>query len=195
MQRTSAPNIAGAHLLQRARGYWRARFHATCEGVESFLERARGQLPSWLVVGFGAGIASWFARWTERVAGGPLPLRRSGNRRVRLRRRPAGAGDWLARASGCAGCALIWLRSEWVRAPRLERPMVATFDAMLERVEPIASKGDLRPDPRAAGFCSAGSPARVHEGRDGSIWNRCRCEGPGSRPNCASATHGFARIA
>jgi hypothetical protein len=29
--------------------------------VESFLERERGQLPSWLVVGFGAGIASWFA--------------------------------------------------------------------------------------------------------------------------------------
>ena len=61
MQRTSAPNIAGAHLLQRARGYWRARFLGTREGVEGFLERERGQLPSWLVVGFGAGIASWFA--------------------------------------------------------------------------------------------------------------------------------------
>lgn len=61
MQRTSAPNIAGAHLLQRARGYWTVRFHATREGVESFLERERGQLPSWLIVGFGAGIASWFA--------------------------------------------------------------------------------------------------------------------------------------
>jgi competence protein ComEC len=28
--------------------------------VESFLERERGQLPSWLVVGFAAGIACWF---------------------------------------------------------------------------------------------------------------------------------------
>ena len=61
MQRTSAPNIAGAHLPQRARGYWTVRFHATREGVESFLERERAQLPLWLVVGFGAGIASWFA--------------------------------------------------------------------------------------------------------------------------------------
>jgi competence protein ComEC len=37
------------------------RFHATREGVENFLERERAQLPLWLVVGFGAGIASWFA--------------------------------------------------------------------------------------------------------------------------------------
>src|SRR5512147_1578910 len=29
MQRTSAPNIAGALLPQRARGYWTVRFHAT----------------------------------------------------------------------------------------------------------------------------------------------------------------------
>ena len=50
---------------------------------------------------------------------------------------------WLGLAL-TLGCGLIWLRSEWVRAPRLERPMVTTFDAKVERVEPIASKGDLR---------------------------------------------------
>ena len=57
----SAPNIAGAHLPQHARGYWKTRFDAAREGVEAFLERERGQLPIWLVVGFGAGIACWFA--------------------------------------------------------------------------------------------------------------------------------------
>ena len=56
----SAPNIAGAHLPQHARGYWKARFDAAREGAEAFLERERGQLPIWLVIGFGAGIACWF---------------------------------------------------------------------------------------------------------------------------------------
>lgn len=50
---------------------------------------------------------------------------------------------WLGLALAL-GCGLIWLRSEWVRAPRLERPMVTAFDANVEKVEPIASKGDLR---------------------------------------------------
>ena len=54
MQRMSAPNIAGAHLPQHARGYWKARFDAAREGAEAFLERERGQLPIWLVIGFGA---------------------------------------------------------------------------------------------------------------------------------------------
>jgi competence protein ComEC len=61
MQWTSAPNIAGAPLPQRARGYWRARFSAAREGIEAFLEVERAQLPPWFVVGFGTGIGAWFA--------------------------------------------------------------------------------------------------------------------------------------
>ena len=56
----SAPNIVGAPLPQRARGYWKARIQSARGGVESFLERERGQLPLWLVACFGAGIACWF---------------------------------------------------------------------------------------------------------------------------------------
>nr|MBA2635357.1 hypothetical protein [Sphingomonas sp.] len=51
----------GAPLPQRARGYWKAHFSAVREGVEAFLERERAQLPPWFVVGFGTGIAAWFA--------------------------------------------------------------------------------------------------------------------------------------
>ena len=58
-------------------------------------------------------------------------------------RRLERAIGWLGLAAAL-GCGLIWLRSEWVRAPRLERPVVTSFDATVERVEPIASKGDLR---------------------------------------------------
>src|SRR6185503_19678953 len=61
MQWTSAPNIGEAPLPQRARGYWKARFSAAGEGLEKLLEAERAQLPPWFVVGFGVGIAAWFA--------------------------------------------------------------------------------------------------------------------------------------
>ena len=61
MQWTSAPNIEGAPLPQRARGYWEAQFSAIREKAEAFLEAERAQLPPWFVVGFGTGIAAWFA--------------------------------------------------------------------------------------------------------------------------------------
>ena len=61
MQWTSAPNIGEAPLPQRARGYWRTRFSAVEEVLEKLLEAERAQLPPWFVVGFGTGIAAWFA--------------------------------------------------------------------------------------------------------------------------------------
>ena len=60
MQWTSAPNIEGAPLPQRARGFWKAQFSAAREKVEAFLEAERAQLPPWAVVAFGTGIAAWF---------------------------------------------------------------------------------------------------------------------------------------
>lgn len=50
---------------------------------------------------------------------------------------------WLG-LSLALGCGLIWLRSEWVAAPRLERPVVTTFEARVEQVEVMAAKSDLR---------------------------------------------------
>lgn len=113
--------------------------------MESFLERERGQLPLWLVVGFGAGIASWFAlddsqAWLAIIfvgLGGAVGgFSFDGGRLER-------AIGWLGLALAL-GCGLIWLRSEWVAAPRLDRPKVATFVARVEQVEHIAAKGDVR---------------------------------------------------
>jgi competence protein ComEC len=121
------------------------RFHATREGVESFLERERAQLPLWLVVGFGAGIASWFAldgssEWMAVICiGAGLAVAGFSFEGGRLERAIGWLGLTLA-----LGCGLIWLRSEWVAAPRLERPVVTTFDARVEQVEVMAAKGDLR---------------------------------------------------
>ena len=61
MQRTSAPNIAGAPLPQQARGFWKAYGSGTFEWLERLLEAERAQLPPWFVVGFGTGITAWFA--------------------------------------------------------------------------------------------------------------------------------------
>ena len=66
MQWTSAPNIGEAPLPQRARSYWKTRISAAREEIEKLLEAERAQLPPWFVVGFGSGIAGWFALDTQR---------------------------------------------------------------------------------------------------------------------------------
>ncbi|QIL02222.1 ComEC family competence protein [Sphingomonas sinipercae] len=113
--------------------------------MESFLEAERAQLPPWVVVGFGLGIALWFwldtpVQWFAVLAlssgVGILGFAMVGGRAER-------AAGWFALALAL-GCALIWTRSEWVRAPRLERPVVTSFQATVERVEPLVAKGAVR---------------------------------------------------
>ena len=145
MQWTSAPNIAGAALPQRARRFWETHFGGLRESVEAFLERERGQLPPWFVVGLGTGIAAWFALDQPRdwvaflcvsAALALLGFTLQGGRAER-------AAGWFGLAM-MIGCALVWARSAWVAAPRLERPLVTVFRAKVERVETRVAKKDLR---------------------------------------------------
>jgi competence protein ComEC len=134
-----------APLPKRARSYWKARISALHEGLERLLEAERAQLPPWVVVGFGTGIAAWFAlgqprQWTAvlcvaaglSLAGFLLGNGRSGR-----------ALGWFALAAAC-GCALVWTRADRVAEPRLERPVVAAFDARVERVETLVAKESTR---------------------------------------------------
>jgi len=145
MQWTSAPNIGEAPLPQRARGYWKARFSAAHEGLEKLLEAERAQLPPWLVVGFIVGIAAWFClgepmQWaaflciSAALALGGFVL--GGGRAGR-------ALGWFALAA-TLGCALVWGRSHWVEKPRLERPVVAEFDAKVRGIDHLAAKQTVR---------------------------------------------------
>ena len=126
-------------------GYWRARFGAVRERVEAFLETERAQLPPWFVIGFGAGIAAWFAldtptQWLALVVfGGGAAIAGFVVRGGRAER----ALGWFALAL-MLGCALVWARSAWVAAPRLDRPVITAFEARVERVEPLVAKGDVR---------------------------------------------------
>lgn len=146
--------MEGAPLPQRARGFWKAQVFAVREKVEAFLESERSQLPPWLVVGFGSGIAAWFAlsspsQWEALIAlASGLSIFGFTARGGRAER----AVGWFFLAIAL-GCALAWGRSQWVAAPRLGRPEVVGFTARVEKVEPMVARGSVRltlaPDDRA----------------------------------------------
>ena len=119
-----------APLPQHARSYWKTRFSAIREELEKFLEAERAQLPPWFVVGFGGGIAAWFALGSRTgweaflclaaalcLAGAAPGEGRSGR-----------AMGWFAFAA-LAGCTLIWARSAWVAQPRLDLLGSSLFDS------------------------------------------------------------------
>jgi len=145
MQWTSAPNIGTAPLPQRARSYWKARFPTAVEGLEKLLEAERAQLPPWVVVGLGSGIAAWFAldrprQWQAflclaaalALSGFSAGQKRSGR-----------ALGWFALAAAM-GCALVWARSVLVEQPRLQRAAVTQLGGTVELVEHLASRDKVR---------------------------------------------------
>lgn len=129
--------------------------------LEALAEAERGQLPLWMPVTLGVGIAAWFllpgqGAWlaflllalSVALAGMVLPWG------MRTARAVAWAG-MLA----MLGCALIWWRAERVAAPVLARPVVAAFAGRVERVEPLPAREAVRltmaPD------AGAGLPPRI----------------------------------
>ncbi|HEX6605107.1 MAG TPA: ComEC/Rec2 family competence protein [Sphingomicrobium sp.] len=109
------------------------------------LDVERAQLPPWFAVGFGLGIAAWFAlgfanQWVGflcvSAALGLAGFALGGGRAGR-------ALGWFSLAA-MLGCALVWARAEWVRSPRLERPVVAAFEGRIERVETLVARGTVR---------------------------------------------------
>ncbi|HKP33996.1 MAG TPA: DUF4131 domain-containing protein, partial [Sphingomicrobium sp.] len=106
------------------------------------------------MVGFGSGIAAWFALDTQVewqaflclaaascLAGLVLGQGRAGR-----------ALAWFALAA-TLGCALVWARSAWVALPRIERPKVVEFAGKVELVDHLAARDTVRllltPDDRA----------------------------------------------
>jgi len=145
MQWMSAPNIAGAPLPQQARGFWKARLSAWNERLESLLEAERAQLPPWLVVGLGSGIAAWFAmgsprQWSAVIClGGALFLLGliGGSGR-------AGRAVGMFGLAIALGCTIVWIRADFVGAPRLKRPEVVSFSGRVEMVERLVARQSVR---------------------------------------------------
>ncbi|NLS27164.1 hypothetical protein S2M10_21570 [Sphingomonas sp. S2M10] len=113
-------------------------------GIEHWLEAERGQLPLWLPIAFGAGVAAWFLlddprQWTGflfaalglGMIGALLPGR-------------AGRALLVGGLLLAGGCGSIWWRAERVAAPVLARPVVAVFDADVLRVDTLTARGLVR---------------------------------------------------
>jgi hypothetical protein len=106
--------------------------------------RPSAQLPPWFVVGFGAGIAAWFALDERSQWAAFLCIATGITLGFGLERGRAGrALGWFALAA-TLGCALVWARSEWITAPRLERPLVTNLTGRVLSVDHLAAKERVR---------------------------------------------------
>lgn len=129
--------------------------------IERWLEAEREQLPLWLPVMLGAGIAAWFvlpdaAQWRAAlVALAGMGLAAAAlDGRSRLARIVAIGG--LAAA---VGLGLAWWRADRIAAPVLARPAVVRVVGIVEQVEPLPARElvrlTLRADP------ASGLPPRI----------------------------------
>jgi competence protein ComEC len=114
--------------------------------LEALADAERDQLPLWVPVGLGLGIAAWFTlpdahAWTAfLLAASALAL---GSAAV------AGSTRWaralaIFAATAAIGCGLVWSKSERVAAPRLERARMAEFTAEIESLQRIPAKETVR---------------------------------------------------
>lgn len=127
-----------------------ARWTAACRGIgdtlETRLEAERERIGLWLPVALGAGITAWFVLPTQAHWIGFLLMLAAGllgglllgwHRRV-----------GRVTAIGCGvialGVLLIWGRALWVAAPVLAAPVVTEFAAVVERVEPLPARQQVR---------------------------------------------------
>lgn len=114
--------------------------------AEALFEAERDQLPLWLPIGLGVGIAAWFTlerqpSWLALIALAAA---------VAVTGFALGAGSRGARAvaifalAAALGTALVWLRAESVEVRPIERPVAAEFLAEIEEVEPLPARDTVR---------------------------------------------------
>ncbi len=114
--------------------------------VERWLDAERDQLPLWLPVMLGVGVALWFSLPDSRgweatiLLGGALMLAGfalGAERRI-------GRALLLGGLAMALGCALAWWRAERVAAPVLPRPIVTDVAGRIRSVDVQAAKGNVR---------------------------------------------------
>ena len=150
--------------------------------LERWLEAERDQLPLWIPVALGAGITAWFilpdpAAWRAVLYAflGLSLLAMAIGRHGRAGRTIAIGALLVA-----VGIALIWWRAESAGAAILARPAIVTFEARVERVEPLPPRGLVRL--RLAPGRVVATPARPCTGR------RCWSHGTAGRHDPAQGS-------
>jgi competence protein ComEC len=114
--------------------------------VELWLEHEQTQLPLWLPVFFGLGIAMWFVipthiGWLALIGLGVAVAGLGVSVGVGSR---LGRAMLLAGVLTSSGCAAIWLRSSLLAEATLSRPVVADFNARIVSVEAKATLDQVR---------------------------------------------------
>jgi competence protein ComEC len=114
--------------------------------LEAWFDAERDQLPLWLPVAFGSGIAAWFAlpdkaAWTgfllAACAGLTASLALGGGTRW-------GKSIAIFGFAAALGCMHIWAKAERVAAPPLGYARMAQFDAAVETSQRLAARQSVR---------------------------------------------------
>ena len=179
----SAPSIAVKPLQTGLARVFGGHVAAIGAHLEALADRERDQLPLWLPVGVGLGVAAWFwlpdqSAWTAfmllaaAAALAPLAL--------------APASRWSrALAVFCVaallGCANIWWKAERVAAPRLAYAQLARFDATIDTAQRLPAKGIVRL------VVSPSGPSRPPPGSASTSSRRRPALGSSPAPPSASA--------
>jgi len=124
----------------------RAGFPSATAWIETRLDAERDQLPLWVPVAVGLGIAAWFRLPGSRLWIAFLLLAAA----LALLPQALVPGTRTARALSLfalfamLGCGDIWWEAQRVAAPRLERERAATFTADVEQVQALAASDAIR---------------------------------------------------
>jgi competence protein ComEC len=120
------------------------RVAALFASAESFLEREREALPLWWVVAFGLGIALWLTLPGPDSWRACLLLTAGIGVGARLLQGRLAHALFAGSLAVALGLGLVWLRSDLVQAPRIERPAIRTFDATVSSVDPLVARDSVR---------------------------------------------------
>ena len=138
----SAPSIGDEARQTRRTRHWGPIWDALEARLEILFEKERDQLPLWLPVGFGLGIAAWFTLSDARAWTAFL-LISAATALAALGLAPAtrwGRATAIFAFAAAIGCALIWVRAERAAAPVLQHPQMRTFVANVESVQPLPAQ-------------------------------------------------------
>lgn len=121
-------------------------WHRVRDRAEDWAEAERTQIPLWMPVGLGLGIAAWFLLPDPRAwvafaclsagAGLAAAVLADGGRIPRM--------VWVLALLMVAGLSLAWLRAESVAAPILIRPVIADVMARVDDTERLAARRMVR---------------------------------------------------
>lgn len=113
--------------------------------LEARFDAERDQLPLWLPVGFGLGVAAWFAlpdayAWTAfLLAAGALLFGALGHAGTRW-----GKALAIFAFAAALGCGHIWWKAERIAAPVLDHPRMAEFTGAIERFQRLPARDSVR---------------------------------------------------